>query len=144
MKAKKYLENLRFMMKEKAMWEAELENIDEMMVSAPAIQYESEKITSSPRKDGLEMLAINHIERRGAIINEINELITELIEKQKEALRFIKLIESDDQREILILYYINALSWREIMDIRNRSDLAGQMQLRDRAIKTLQKIFDEK
>lgn len=144
MKAKKYLENLRFMMKEKAMWEAELENIDEMMVSAPAIQYDSEKITSSPRKDGLEMLAINHIERRGAIINEINELITELIEKQKEALRFIKLIESDDQREILILYYINALSWREIMDIRNRSDLAGQMQLRDRAIKTLQKIFDEK
>lgn len=144
MKAKKYLENLRFMMKEKAMWEAELENIDEMMVSAPAIQYDSEKITSSPRKDGLEMLAINHIERRGAIINEINELITELIEKQKEALRFIKLIESDDQRDILILYYINALSWREIMDIRNRSDLAGQMQLRDRAIKTLQKIFDEK
>ena len=144
MKAKKYLENLRFMMKEKAMWEAELENIDEMMVSAPAIQYDSEKITSSPRKDGLEMLAINHIERRGAIINEINDLITELIEKQKEALRFIKLIESDDQREILIMYYINALSWREIMDIRNRSDLAGQMQLRDRAIKTLQKIFDEK
>lgn len=144
MKAKKYLENLRFMMKEKAMWEAELENIDEMMVSAPAIRYDSEKIISSPRKDGLEMLAINHIERRGAIINEINELITELIEKQKEALRFIKLIESDDQREILILYYINALSWREIMDIRNRSDLAGQMQLRDRAIKTLQKIFDEK
>ena len=144
MEAKQYLENLRFMMKEKTMWEAELENIDELMVSAPAIKYDSDKITSSPRKDGLEMLAINHLEKRGAIINEINELITELIGKQKEALEFIKLIESDDQREILILYYIKALSWREILNVRNKSDLPGQWQLRDRAIRSLQKIFDEK
>ena len=143
MEAKQYLENIRFMMNEKAMWEDELGKIDDMIIGAPAIQYDSDKITSSPRKDGLEMLAINHLERREDIIRQINNLITELIEKRDEALRYITLIKSKDQQEVLIMYYVNALSWREIADIRERYNLAGQMRLRDRAISTLQKIFDD-
>ena len=143
MEAKKYLENIRFMMQEKAMWEAELGQIDDMLIGAPAIQYDSDKIKSSPRKDGLEMLAINHLEKRDAIIQQINSLITDLIEKRNEALHYIRHIDSRDQQEVLIMYYVNALSWREIANIRDRYNLPGQMRLRDRAIISLQKIFND-
>ncbi|MBO4863840.1 MAG: DUF1492 domain-containing protein [Eubacterium sp.] len=143
MDAKQYLNYIRQMMLEKAMWERHLEKIDEMLITTPAIQYDSIKITSTPSKDSLEKVAIKHLERCEKIIVKINELVAELIQKQYEALKYIRKIESVDQQEVLILYYIDALSWREIADARNVDDVTAQMHLRDRAIESLQKIFDD-
>lgn len=143
MDAKQYLNYIRQMMLEKAMWERHLEKIDEMLITTPAIQYDSIKITSTPSKDSLEKVAIKHLERCEKIIVKINELVAELIQKQYEALKYIRKIESVDQQEVLILYYIDALSWREIADAREVDDVTSQMHLRDRAIESLQKIFDD-
>ena len=143
MDAKQYLNYIRQMMLEKAMWERHLEKIDEMLITTPAIQYDSIKTTSTPSKDSLEKVAIKHLERCEKIIVKINELVAELIQKQYEALKYIRKIESVDQQEVLILYYIDALSWREIADAREVDDVTSQMHLRDRAIESLQKIFDD-
>lgn len=142
MDARTYLNYIRQMMLEKEMWERHLEKIDEM-ISTPAIQYDSIKITSTPSKDSLEKLAIKHMERCEKIIAKINELVSELLEKQYEALTYIRKIESNDQQEVLILYYIDALSWREVANARGVDDVTAQMHLRDRAIESLQKILDD-
>lgn len=142
MDAREYLEGLRKIMAEKTMWERELGRIDDML-GAKAIQYQPDRVQTSPRQDGLENEAIRYTERREKIIRKLNETITELMEKQFEALTYIKQIESDDQREVLILRYIDGLKWWDIMSARRCDDISGQMKLRDRAISSLQKIMDD-
>lgn len=144
MDAKKYLNYIRQMMREKQMWERQLEKIDELIISTPAIQYDSVKITSTPNKDTLEKVAIKHLERCEKIIVKINELVLELIQKQYDALKYIRYIESSDQQEVLILYYINCLpTWDDVAKARGVSDTRSQLNLRDRAIDSLQKILDD-
>ena len=142
MDAKQYLEELRRIMTEKTMWEKELDRIDDML-GARAIQYQPDRVQTSPRQDGLENEAIRYAERREKIIHKLNETITELMEKQFEALTYIKQIESDDQREVLILRYIDGLKWWDIMQARRCDDISGQMKLRDRAVASLQKIMND-
>lgn len=140
--AKSYMNNIRQMMLEKNMWERQLERIDEM-ISTPAIQYNSIRVSSSPAKDDLERMAIKHAEECEKIVEKINNLVADLTQKQYEALTYIREIESTDQQEILIMYYISALQWREIAEIKHVDEIAAQMHLRDRAIQSLQKILDE-
>ena len=143
MDAKKYLNYIRQMMREKQMWERQLQKFDEL-ISTPAIQYDSVRVTSTPSKDTLEKVAIKHMERCEKIIAKINELVLELIQKQYEALKYIRYIESTDQQEVLILYYINCLStWEDVAKARGVSDTRSQLNLRDRAIDSLQKILDD-
>lgn len=141
MDAKSYMNNIRRMMLEKNMWERQLERIDEM-ISTPAIQYDSIRVSSNPAKDSLEKMAIKHAEECEKIVGKINNLIADLTQKQYEALTYIRKIESVDQQEILIMYYINALQWREIAKVKQVDETAAQMHLRDRAIQSLQKILD--
>lgn len=143
MEARQYLNYIKKMMDEKRMWERQLEQIDEIMINTPAIQYDSIKVTSTPNKDNLEKVALKHMERCEKIIVRINELVADLIQKQYEALTYIRKIESKDQQEVLILYYINNLSWEKIREVRGVNDSTSQMHLRDRAIESLQKIFDD-
>lgn len=142
MDAREYLEGLRKIMAEKTMWERELGRIDDML-GAKAIQYQPDRVQTSPRQDGLENEAIRYAERREKIIRKLNETITVLMEKQFEALTYIKQIESDDQREVLILRYIDGLKWGDIKSARRCDDISGQMKLRDRAINSLQKIMND-
>lgn len=141
MDAKEYLNEIRRKMKAKAMWEDELDRIDDL-IGTRAIQYTPDKVQSSPKKDGLENQAINHLERRDEIIERINNLITEIIEAQAKALNLIGRIESDDQREVLILRYVDCLPWWDIAEKRDRRDISSQMELRDRGLASLQKILD--
>lgn len=142
MDAREYLNSIRNMMREKELWERELEKVDEML-RAPGIRYDYDKINSSPKKDGVEKLAIKHMQRREKYIRKMNENVTELIKVRSEALTYIRQIKSYDQQEILILRYLDNLPWWTITQIRHAEDDSGQMQLRDRAIISLQKIFDE-
>lgn len=141
MDAKEYLNEIRRKMKRKAMWEDQLDRIDDL-IGTKAIQYTPDKVQSSPKKDGLENEAINHLERREEIIEKINTLITEIITAQAEALEYIGQIESDDQREVLILRYVECKQWWDIADQRDRRDISSQMELRDRGLVSLQKILD--
>ena len=113
-------------------------------LEASAITYNPDRIhTNVPRKDGLEELAFKHLERRDRIIKALESAITERSESIEEAVRYISKIESDDQREVLMLRYIDAHSWSEILDIRDCDDIRNQCRLRDRAIESLQRIIEK-
>lgn len=142
MDAKEYLDRIRMMMREKELWERELNKVDEMLKPS-AIRYDGDRITSTPSKDGLEKLAIKHMKRREKVIRKMNENISELIVARSEALSYIRQIKSYDQQEILILRYLDNLPWWTINQIRRTNDESSQFKLRDRAIESLQKILDK-
>ena len=114
------------------------------MLEAKAITYNPDRVTTSPRKDGLEELAMKHMEERERIIREIEEKITWMYKRIDEATDYINQIESEEQQEVLTLRYIDLLSWSEILDIRGCDDLRAQYKLHQRAIDSLQKILTQK
>ena len=114
------------------------------MLEAKAITYNPDRVTTSPRKDGLEELAMKHMEERERIIREIEEKITWMYKRIDEATDYINQIESEEQQEVLTLRYIDLHSWSEILDIRGCDDLRAQYKLHQRAIDSLQKILTQK
>ena len=141
--AEEYLDDIRQKGKEIKSLRNALSAIDKDL-EASAITYNPDRIhTNVPRKDGLEELAFKHLERRDKIIRALETAITERSESIEEAVRYIRQIESDDQREVLMLRYIDAHSWSEILDIRECDDIRNQCRLRDRAIESLQRIIEK-
>lgn len=141
--AEEYLDDIRQKGKEIRSLRNALSAIDKDL-EASAITYNPDRIhTNVPRKDGLEELAFKHLERRDKIIRALEAAITERSESIEEAVRYIRQIESDDQREVLMLRYIDAHSWSEILDIRECDDIRNQCRLRDRAIESLQRIIEK-
>lgn len=112
------------------------------MLEARAITYTPDRSSGTPRKDGLEELALKHIEEREKIVQEIEEKITWMCKRIDEASDYINLIESEDQREVLSLRYISMHSWSEIMVIRECDDISGQYKIHKRAIDALQDILE--
>ena len=141
--AEEYLDDIRRKGNEIKSLRNALSAIDKDL-EASAITYNPDRIhTNVPRKDGLEELAFKHLERRDRIIRALEAAITERSESIEEAVRYIRQIESDDQREVLMLRYIEAHSWSEILDIRECDDIRNQCRLRDRAIESLQRIIEK-
>lgn len=119
-----------------------LSEIDEE-IGVSAIRYDGDRISSSPQKDGLEKLAIAHIERRKKLREKIEAEITALLERKEEAINLINQIESDDQKEILMLRYIECREWSEIFIIRRCDDDRSQYKLHRRAIDSLQNVLEK-
>ena len=104
--------------------------------------YSADKVSTTPRKDGLENTAIKHLERRMEAETRLHEKIADLTEQMEEAVRYISMIESEDQQDVLMLRYIEFRSWSDIMEIRDCDDISGQYKLHRRALDSLQKILD--
>ena len=111
------------------------------MLEAKAITYNPDRVSTTPRKDGLENLAIKHIEERDKLYADIQKDITYMLRKMDEATDYISMIESEDQQEVLMLRYIECRSWSDIMTIRECDDISGQYKLHKRALDSLQKIL---
>ena len=114
----------------------------ENAVGASAINYSPDRVQTSPRQDKLEMDVINNLERRERVKARLEESITQFIERQEQAIYYINQIDSEEQKEVLTLRYIECLKWSEILDIKECDDISGQCRLRDRAIASLQKILE--
>lgn len=139
--AKEYLEDIRQQGSEIKSLRRALSAIDKDL-EASAINYDPNTIhTNVPRKDGLEELAFKHMERRDKIIRALESAITERSEAIEEAVRYIKKIESEAQKEVLLLRYIDSKSWSEIMEIRECDDIRSQYKLHERALESLQKAM---
>lgn len=139
--AQEYLEDIRHKGREIQNLKRALSAIDKDL-EASAINYDPNTIkTNVPRKDGLEELAFKHMERREKIINALETAITERVHAIENAIEYIKQIESDAQKEVLILRYIDSKSWPEIMEIRECDDLRSQYRLHERALESLQKVM---
>ena len=113
------------------------------MLEAKAITYNPDRVTTSPRQDGLEQLAIKHLEEQARIQQEMQEQITWMFNRMNEATNYINEIESEDQKEVLMLRYIECRSWSDILDIRECDDISAQYRLHKRALESLQKVIDD-
>lgn len=140
--AEEYLQdirNLHFSIRNKKTQLAELDKT----IGISAIDYEAERINSSPRRDKLEMEAIKHLEKREKIQRRLENDITEMLEKQEKAVNYINMINSEEQQEVLIMRYIECMRWSEILDARECDSISSQYRLHRRALESLQKILKE-
>jgi hypothetical protein len=112
------------------------------MIDISCINYDRDKIQSSPRQDGLELKAIRHMEAVAAIKAEIAEKIEWQARRIDEATTLISQIESKEQREVLIMRYIENKTWAEILEARDCDNIGSQYELHKRAIASLQKVLD--
>lgn len=112
------------------------------MIDTSCINYDRDKIQSSPRQDGLEIKAIKHMEAVAGIKAEIAEKIEWQVRRIDEATTLISKIDSKEQQEVLIMRYIENKTWAEILDARDCDNLGSQYELHKRAINSLQKILD--
>lgn len=117
-------------------------SILDTLIGASAIQYNPDRVQSSPRQDGLERQALMHLEKREKIQDSIEQIIDFLHERIDEAVNYINELESEDQREVLMLRYIEQRSWADILDIRGCDDISGQYKLHKRALENLQQIIN--
>lgn len=142
MDAKELLEDVKSSLWSCQAMEKTIKELDGL-IGASAIRYDSERITSSPKKDGLEKMAIEHIGRVEAVKKELLQMTVHYAEVKKLALYFISQLESDDQKEVLEMRYLNGMRWWDILEARHCDNLASQMQLRDRAIDKLQEVMNK-
>lgn len=119
----------------------ELDRIDEMLKMS-SIQYSPDKVQSSMRQDTLENNAIKHLEKRTALLKEIEDDITWMMERQHEAVGYISKMESKEQREVLKLRYIDCKDWAEILMLRGCDSIESQYRLHRKALENFQKILE--
>ena len=112
------------------------------MIDASGINYDRDKVQSSPRKDGLEMQAIRHMEAVANLRNKMSEAIEWRTRRIDEATTLISMIDSKEQREVLLMRYIENKTWAEILDARDCDNIGSQYELHKRALASFQKILD--
>ena len=112
------------------------------MLEASGISYDPDKISTSPRQDGLENKAIKHLEVVAELKAEIAETIAWRAKRIDEATDLISEMESEEQREVLMLRYIEQKSWSDILEIRGCDDIRNQYRLHERALKEFQELLD--
>lgn len=112
------------------------------MLETSGVSYDPDKVSVSPKQDGLEKKAIKHLETVAELRAEIAEAIAWRATRINEATTFISEMDSMEQQEVLMLRYIEQKSWSEILDIRGCDDISGQYQLHKRALAKFQEILD--
>ncbi len=144
MNASAYMEHIKDTKRNIEMIEFELDKIDNEMITVPALNYTPDKTQTSPRQDKLEKLVFALIERKEDLTEELLKLKKEYITDVHEAMRLIRMLDSEDQQEILILRYINNRKWWDILRIRDCDSLSSQQRLKARALEALQIELDKK
>jgi hypothetical protein len=112
------------------------------MLGVSGIDYNPDKVQTTPRQDGLERQAIRHLEVVGHIKLDIARKIEWRTKRIDEATDMISKIESKDQQDVLMMRYIEGMSWSDILNARGCDNLSSQYELHKRAIESLQKILD--
>lgn len=139
--AREYLEEIRTTRIAINNISRELKSLD-YMIEAQGISYNPDVVQSSPRQDGLERKAIAHIEKCAEYRANMTEKMEWLHKQLNEAVMYINKIDSDDQREVLMLRYIEHKNWSEILEERNCDDIRSQYKLHERALKSFQMILN--
>ena len=111
-------------------------------ISLTSANYDIERIRSSQKHDKLEQKVLENIEKRESLQRKIEDELTEMVERQDTAVDIINMLESEEQKKVLMLRYIKGKDWWEIMLERGRDDLSGQYKLHKRALDSLQKLLD--
>ena len=118
-----------------------LERLDDML-KLSSIQYSPDKVQSSMKPDTLEKKAIKHLEKRTALVDQMEDDLTHYVERQQEAVNLICKIDSEEQKRVLMLRYIEHKKWATILELRGCDSLESQRRLHQRAVRSLQKVLD--
>ena len=113
------------------------------MIDASGINHDRDRVQTTPRQDGLEMQAIRHMEAVAQLKTKMLEAIEWRTRRIDEATDFISQIESKEQRDVLMMRYIECMSWAEILEARGCDSLGSQHDLHNRAIESLQNILNK-
>lgn len=140
--AAEYLHSIRLMHWKLQYKREELERLEDML-KLSSIQYDPDKVQSGMQQDTLERKAIKHLERRTKLINQIEDDITSMMERQDEAVGYISKMENREQREVLKLRYIDCKDWSEILMLRGCDSIESQYKLHRRAIESFQRILND-
>ena len=143
MKAFDYLEKIRKLKRNITLIDIEREIIVQETFSPPAIQYDAEKVFTMPKRDSLEKAIIDHLERTDRLSKTLIKLKNSYMEKMDEALKYIRMMDSDEQQEVLILRYICNKKWEDILRYRGCDDIRNQYRLHERALDNFQSILDK-
>ena len=111
-------------------------------ISITSSQYDIEKIKTSAKRDKLEQSILDNVLKREALERRIEEEITEMLLRQDTAVSLINMIDSEEQKDVLMKRYIEGQTWWDIMELRGRDDLRSQYRLHQRALDSLQQIID--
>lgn len=139
--AEDYMKSIRGIKSSISNKESELKELKEI-IAVTSSKYDLDKIRSSPKHDKLEQNIINNMERREMLQLRIEDDLTEMMERKDTAVSIINMIDSEDQKQVLMLRYIEGLSWAEIMEKRECDDIRNQYRLHQRALESIQKIID--
>lgn len=110
--------------------------IKELRASILRAQSYSDDIKSPSASNSSEELAIKLIDRT----DEINKEIAFLYDKQKAIIQAIECLDDVIEQEIIRMYYIDGLSWKEIAIRKGGSEKTWQNIRRD-AVKHLEEII---
>ena len=87
-KASDYMEHIRMTKRKIELVEKELDAIDDEMITVPGINYDANRVTSSPRQDKLEMQVIRLIEIKEELTAELLDLKQRYILDVHEAMGY--------------------------------------------------------
>ncbi len=144
MDAQDYLESIRSVKRNIELIEYELDHLDKEAYSIPGINYERDKVTSSPSKDGIEQMVIRHLEDVEKLTQTLLEEKQKYMTMMDDALKLIRMLPSVEQQEILIFRYVENRKWWDILRLRDCDSLSSQMRLKDRAIDSFQELLNAK
>lgn len=112
------------------------------MIDLSGINYNPDKVQSSPRQDGLELKAIRHMETIKEIKADIAEAMERRVKRIDHAMDLISKIESKEQQDVLIMRYIEHMNWSEILEARDCDNIGSQYELHKRALVSFGKLLD--
>lgn len=144
MDAQDYLESIRSVKRNIELIEYELDHLSKEAYSVSGINYENERVTSSPSKDSLEKMVIKHLEDVEGLTQALLEEKKKYMTMMDDALKLIRMLPSVEQQEILILRYVENRKWWDILRLRDCDSLSSQMRLKDRAIDSFQELLNAK
>lgn len=140
MKAEEYLQSIRQCRARIHELEKLKEEININIITIKALNVTGDRVTSSPRSDGLEIQAIKAIEKMENIDKRIIREREKYIIKKNNAINKIMMMKEGQCRRFLIDYYINCKSEIEIAQEYRYNNIDSLRSLKKRSIKYFEKI----
>lgn len=101
------------------------------------------RVQSSVKKDGLEMMAIKHMKRLGGVDKKIHNKILEYNVKRAKVAVLIHRLSDDQRRRFLLDYYMDGKSMDHLTKEYRYETIKSTYNLKARAVKLFVKNFEK-
>lgn len=101
-----------------------------------------DRVQSSGRKDGLEMMAIKHMKRLSAVDKKIHNKILVYNAKRYKVIVLIHRLPDDQRRRFLVDYYLDGMSMAKLAREYRYENIKSAYNLKRRAVKLFANNFE--